>query len=266
MRRGSLFKLMGDCESRTTRNQRHTQPSAPPPTSPQQLPEPPLARTVHSQNIQSGFYDQGEPISLSVSHSISYYPQPEMTQPSAYNALATSYAYAPHESPQAFYVEPFEAKTNGESATPIQQETVGEDNGEHSSSRAPNETAPAASGRAESQPAGDLKPTPTEVMPSEDEEFEADLREILAGKKRYDTQHRRAVLTDEAAAEQKTNRAQQPSTTPPEAPVNKNEHAIFDRIAQSMKLANAYDLGSIALDQRFDAFDQEEDRRKKKPH
>jgi hypothetical protein len=37
----------------------------------------------------------------------------------------------------------------------------------------------------------------------------------------------------------------------------KNEHEIFDRLARSMKFANAYDLGRIGLEQRFDQFDLE---------
>ncbi|MEZ6133397.1 MAG: hypothetical protein R3C53_00670 [Pirellulaceae bacterium] len=46
---------------------------------------------------------------------------------------------------------------------------------------------------------------------------------------------------------------------------SKNEHEIFDRLAQSMKYANAYDLGKIALEQRFDQFDEEADKAER-PH
>jgi hypothetical protein len=36
-------------------------------------------------------------------------------------------------------------------------------------------------------------------------------------------------------------------------------HAIFDRIAQSMQLANAYDLGTVELENRFAEFDRQDD-------
>lgn len=56
-----------------------------------------------------------------------------------------------------------------------------------------------------------------------------------------------------------------PSSPSPEpaAPrgVPRNEHAIFDRIAASMSQAHTYDLGDLALQQCFDAFDQEQDAR-----
>ena len=40
---------------------------------------------------------------------------------------------------------------------------------------------------------------------------------------------------------------------------HRNEHAIFDRIAESMAHAQKYDLGSVALQQRFDDFDRQWD-------
>jgi hypothetical protein len=47
---------------------------------------------------------------------------------------------------------------------------------------------------------------------------------------------------------------------PPPQPAQqefKNEHAIFDRIAANMSLANAYNLGSFDLEKRFEQFDRE---------
>src|SRR5690606_33814227 len=34
-----------------------------------------------------------------------------------------------------------------------------------------------------------------------------------------------------------------------------NRHAIFDKIAENMRFASAYDLGSVTLSNRFDRFD-----------
>jgi hypothetical protein len=42
-----------------------------------------------------------------------------------------------------------------------------------------------------------------------------------------------------------------------------NGHAIFDRIAQSMTYANAYDLGTVELENRFAEFDRQEDQRRR---
>jgi hypothetical protein len=42
-------------------------------------------------------------------------------------------------------------------------------------------------------------------------------------------------------------------------------HAIFDRIAQSMQHANAYDLGTVDLENRFAAFDRHEDQKRRAP-
>ena len=44
-----------------------------------------------------------------------------------------------------------------------------------------------------------------------------------------------------------------------------NGQAIFDRIAQSMSYANAYDLGSVDLENRFAQFDQIADERQTRP-
>ena len=50
--------------------------------------------------------------------------------------------------------------------------------------------------------------------------------------------------------------AASPAPPAPEPPLPPNGHAIFDRIAKSMKYANAYDLGAVELDNRFAEFDK----------
>lgn len=42
-------------------------------------------------------------------------------------------------------------------------------------------------------------------------------------------------------------------------------HAIFDRIAQSMQFANAYDLGTVELENRFAQFDRQDDQQRHRP-
>lgn len=53
--------------------------------------------------------------------------------------------------------------------------------------------------------------------------------------------------------------ARAPAAAPPATPSRtepSSEHAIFDRIAQNMRYATAYDLGSVDLERRFDDFDR----------
>jgi hypothetical protein len=48
-------------------------------------------------------------------------------------------------------------------------------------------------------------------------------------------------------------------------PVKPNEHDIFDKIAENMRFATAYDLPSVSLSRRFDSFDREQARRTSTP-
>uniref|UniRef100_UPI001BB281B9 hypothetical protein n=1 Tax=Microbacterium sp. 2FI TaxID=2502193 RepID=UPI001BB281B9 len=80
--------------------------------------------------------------------------------------------------------------------------------------------------------------------PVSDDDLAADMQAILTGQKVYDP----------AAGGMRDRSASPP---PPPPPVEtKNEQAIFDRIAESMAYANAFDLGTVELSRRFDAFDR----------
>ncbi|MEM9820554.1 MAG: YiiX/YebB-like N1pC/P60 family cysteine hydrolase [Bacteroidota bacterium] len=94
-----------------------------------------------------------------------------------------------------------------------------------------------------------------EVTKIEDDQasFEADLRAILSGQKKYDADKKQTVSTDELAEEE----SERMQAKKKKEAAKQNDHSIFEKIAQSMQLANTYDLGSINLEQRFDAFDQE---------
>jgi len=102
------------------------------------------------------------------------------------------------------------------------------------------------------------------VIRQKDKEFEDDLMTILKNQKKAyaggmeetppENSGRRTVR------KARTNESQEDSDA--SNTVNrmmKDEHQIFDRIAQSMKMANAYDLGSIDIERRFDSFDEEID-------
>ncbi|HXB95995.1 MAG TPA: hypothetical protein VNU70_12585, partial [Puia sp.] len=60
------------------------------------------------------------------------------------------------------------------------------------------------------------------------------------------------------------NRPSSPAPAAAPAPaLPPSEHAIFDRIAKSMQYANAYDLGTVELDNRFADFDKFYDQKEK---
>jgi hypothetical protein len=110
--------------------------------------------------------------------------------------------------------------------------------------------------------AGQVKPEKTGTAKKEkttlgDEEFMSDLRAILRGDKAFDEEKKEMVPRQDYAAPKST-----PAPTPPpqteEEPVafKPSEHAIFDKIAQNMRFANAYDLGAFTMEQRFDQFDK----------
>ncbi len=87
-----------------------------------------------------------------------------------------------------------------------------------------------------------------------DEDFFADIQSILKGEK------------PPPPAPKPEKPAPNPAPTrEPEKAASNNEHAIFDRIAENMRYATAYELGSIDLGTRFDAFDRDASRSKALP-
>jgi hypothetical protein len=109
---------------------------------------------------------------------------------------------------------------------------------------APVAAKPAAAAAAAAPPAD--KPA---AQPVDEEELAADMKAILSGQAVYDPDTGR-TRPREQARPQPAPAGQAPPGLPP------NGHAIFDAIAQSMQHANAYDLGTIDLDDRFDDFDR----------
>lgn len=89
-----------------------------------------------------------------------------------------------------------------------------------------------------------------------DEEFARDIGAILQGQKVYDGEQKKAVGREVPAA---APRAPQKADNTADQVIDplKNEHRIFEKIAQSMTYANSYDLGAIALEEKFQLLDQE---------
>ena len=82
-----------------------------------------------------------------------------------------------------------------------------------------------------------------------DDDIIDDLQEILEGEKVYDPHSKSTVERSHLRGAQAT------SNAPPAAQAT-GDHAIFERIAQSMTYANAYDLGTVELENRFSDFDR----------
>ena len=113
---------------------------------------------------------------------------------------------------------------------------------------APMPAAPAATSTQASvaKPAGSTG--------SSEDDFIADMQSILSGQKVYDARSG-TVTSREALKADPPAPAQKPTAEPPVS----NGQAIFDKIAENMRYANAYDLGSVELDNRFGQFDRQWD-------
>jgi hypothetical protein len=96
-----------------------------------------------------------------------------------------------------------------------------------------------------------------------DEEFVRDIGAILKGQKVYDADQKKAVAREGANLPQTLRpETSQPAANTPGPKDNvpdtaKNENKIFEKIAKSMQYANSYDLGAIALDERFEKMEKE---------
>src|SRR5690606_32693638 len=81
-----------------------------------------------------------------------------------------------------------------------------------------------------------------------------DMEAILSGRKVYDPE--KGQVLDRG-----------PTGAPPAkpAPDAKARNQIFDQIAASLEHSNAFDLGTVELQRRFDTFDRLDDRRRTNP-
>ncbi len=84
-----------------------------------------------------------------------------------------------------------------------------------------------------------------------DDDFIADMQSILTGQKVFDPLSKKTVDKENLSGTQST-----PSPNNLPVPQGGDGQAIFDRIAQSMQYANAYDLGTVELENRFSDFDR----------
>jgi hypothetical protein len=86
-----------------------------------------------------------------------------------------------------------------------------------------------------------------------EDDFMSDMHAIINGQKVFDPASGKTIERDKLL-NQKPGKTESPAQEQAQ-PEIKNEHAIFDKIAQSMQYANAYDLGSVDIENRFNDFD-----------
>jgi hypothetical protein len=89
-----------------------------------------------------------------------------------------------------------------------------------------------------------------------DDDFIADMQSILTGQKVFDPASGRTVAKSDLGRAPSRGGDEAPARP---APDGQDTQAIFDRIARSMEYANAYDLGSLELRNRFADFDRSAD-------
>ena len=121
-------------------------------------------------------------------------------------------------------------------------------------SPAPQVTRSPGVGAAAPSPSADVPSAGSAPHPIAEDDLAADMQAILTGQKVYDPNAGGM-------------RERSPSPPPPPPPVDpaKNEQAIFDRITESMAYSNAFDLGTVELERRFQGFDREAARRATPP-
>lgn len=110
---------------------------------------------------------------------------------------------------------------------------------------------------------------PEEERALKEDDLIADMKSILGGQTVYDPVSKKMVNKAELARQKMVEptpipKAATKAPEPEPKPIDqKNEHEIFDKIRQSMQFANAYDLGSISMEKRFQDFDSLSDIKEK---
>lgn len=180
-----------------------------------------------------------------------------------YEVMQTSHGHGYTES---FFVEPFEDSADNKAKQPVAGEKKEGCKCGETGVDAKKEAAVKAVEEADKIKNEALQnvsmPNVPEATPGTkkdkvtDDDFLSDIKSILSGSKTYDPNARKAVEKTPSDVRQQAQSRREEEIQPIET---KNEHQIFDKIAQSMKYANAYDLGSFAIEQRFDDFDKFDD-------
>lgn len=122
----------------------------------------------------------------------------------------------------------------------------------------PAPTASQPNGGGSSNPPAPVASQSSLSTQASEDDFMGDLKSIMRGEKAYDKQK---GMVDRASFNGGDNGGAAKASAP--VSTGQGAHKIFDRIAQSMQYANAYDLGSVELENRFAEFDRQEDAKKR---
>jgi hypothetical protein len=192
------------------------------------------------------FFDDQQPITLSGPGRIEYNMSLDWAVESFESAPVQDVEYIVESSIDPQPVDMI--NTQAEEANPVYEEVI--TTKEETVKQTPAMTAPI---KALSEVARGLS----------DDTLATDLAEILEGKKVFDPETKKMVQKEEVkddfldklkTADKQRDHAE--TNESKEKPID--QQAIFDKIAQSMNYANAFDLGEFELEKRFDSFDQEE--------
>jgi hypothetical protein len=108
---------------------------------------------------------------------------------------------------------------------------------------------------APSSPQPPASPPESGAQSTPEDDFISDMKSILTRQKVYDPLSKKMVDADKLG--------QATSAEPRQGQETSGSQAIFDKIAKSMQYANAYDLGTVELENRFADFDRMSDLQQK---
>ncbi|UII31260.1 hypothetical protein LVD17_23495 [Fulvivirga ulvae] len=244
-----------------------------------------------TDRVSGKHYDEGNAISLS--YNIDVYGQ-SIYDAYRHNEPSAQLSFVDDMQGEAFYVEPFESETIPASYEEVndknpmldkvvrlseEEEEVQEVGaGSEEETRAVTEKKPAPDIAAE-KPGEPAKPKgekpenkyqeteneDNEPYQVDDDEFANDIKAILQGQKVFDPEKKQTVNKSESPSKELLKQGGSRQPQDPGKPPKKeeslepsaNEHKIFEKIAQSMRYANSYDLGSIAMEKKFDQMENE---------
>lgn len=205
----------------------------------------------------SKHYDNNEPISLSLPPSLSSLHE-DLGYDDAENEESDVMAHA-HSKDSDYDYSEANAYFEEESSYAVQQSG----STEKDTNEIKDKNTAEASKREAEETHDAVVMNPNELKDDEslieqDKKFEEDIRAILTSKKHFDKDRiqnnpAEALKDKNHGVKDKKNQDQLENKL-------KNEHAIFDKIAQSMDMASSYDLGSITMDKKFDVLEKETDK------
>ncbi len=216
--------------------------------------------TRETKEVISGHYDTGEAISLSLSNDFD-------NEEDIYDdyELEESFSdYADELGDSTYIEEDYFSDANSDTNNDIEDEDSYSDANaffvdeamakpmkHESSPKKDKETAIATNQKRLNELAVFDK---LEDTTEEDKKFENDVKAIMSGKKIFDNEK---IQNNPKEASKYKNHGLKDKSVKDVADKMKAEHAIFDKIAQSMDMANSYDLGTIAMAKKFDELEKD---------